>query len=409
MYFQSLSKRFKQNQKRNGIILGVASLALVGLFILLNQNDEPVKVAPKEKPTIHNFAREIEDQNLWMFKSANELEEQRKKQDSLTQEIAALKQALQTLKEENEKAVELAKNKPEISASPHVNQDFEESPFVEPSVQSGGETHPKPAPLQSPGILSVSLSSPLIEEKKRPHISHYIPAGSYASAKLLNGVDASAGVTSQASPQPVLLKLTHRGSLPNKFFGKMKECRAIAAAYGDLSSERVYMRLEKLSCVKPDGHVIETDVDGYVSGHDGKNGVRGRVVIRDAEMLKRGFMGGVLSGLGKATTNSFNATSVSPFGAVSTSSAKGADIFKQAGAQGSADAFELMARYNIQRAEQYQPVIQVSADIEVEIVFHSGVQFGEQTRTQKRGNTVNQPTNSHQEFQNLIQRSSTND
>jgi len=158
----------------------------------------------------------------------------------------------------------------------------------------------------------------------------------------------------------------------------MKECRVVAAAYGDLSSERAYMRLEKLSCVKPDGHVIESKVDGYVSGNDGKNGVRGRVVIRDAEMLKRGFMGGVLSGLGKATTNSFSSTSVSPFGSVNTSTAKGADIFKQAGAQGSADAFELMARYNIQRAEQYQPVIQIGAATKVEVVFLSGAEFGEQ-------------------------------
>jgi conjugal transfer pilus assembly protein TraB len=86
-------------------------------------------------------------------------------------------------------------------------------------------------------------------------------------------------------------------------------------------------------------------------------------------------LGGLLSGLGKATSQSFNTTSVSPLGAVNT--VKGGDIFKQAGAEGAGNAFELMAKYNIQRAEQYQPVIQISAGREVFVIFHSGRAFGE--------------------------------
>jgi conjugal transfer pilus assembly protein TraB len=141
------------------------------------------------------------------------------------------------------------------------------------------------------------------------------------------------------------------------------------------------MRLEKLSCIEQDGHIIETDVDGYISGEDGKNGMRGRVVLRDAEVLKRGFLGGLLSGLGKAVNHSFTTTTVSPLGA--TSNVNGKDIFKSAGAQGAGDAFELMARYNIQRAEQYQPVIQISAGRVVNVVFHSGSKFGEK-KTRKK-------------------------
>jgi hypothetical protein len=42
-----------------------------------------------------------------------------------------------------------------------------------------------------------------------------------------------------------------------------------------------------------------------------------------------------------------------------------------------------MARYNIQRAEQYQPVIQISAGRVVNVVFHSGSKFGEK-KTRKK-------------------------
>ncbi len=405
----SLSQLFKQNQKRNGIILGVFAAALIGAFLIFSQNSEPVKKEPKEKPTLHNVANEVEDKNLWMFKSGGQLEANQKKQDALSQEIVELKKEIKELKtaklEQNKKELEHEHPSEPLVPVRKVDTNFDDdSTFTQPSMPTGST--PNLAMPQSPGILSVNLSPIPTEEKHLPHIDSYIPAGSYAKAVLLNGVDVSAGVSSQASPQPVLLKLIHKGSLPNKFFGKMKECRAIAAAYGDLSSERAYMRLEKLSCVQPDGHVIETDVDGYVSGHDGKNGIRGKVVIRDAEMLKRGFMGGVLSGLGKATSNSFSSTSVSPFGSVNTSTAKGAELFKQAGAQGTADAFELMARYNIQRAEQYQPVIQISANTKVEIVFHSGTKFGEQNRQQRRvANPLNNPApaSANQDFQSLLQ------
>jgi conjugal transfer pilus assembly protein TraB len=229
--------------------------------------------------------------------------------------------------------------------------------------------------FQSSSIFSETFALASSDEKTSPHHDSYIPAGSYAKAVLLSGVDVSVGVSSQTNPQPVLLRLVHPGSLPNHFVGKMRDCRIIAAASGELSSERAQFRLEKLSCIEPDGQVIETDVDGYISGEDGKNGMRGRLVIRDAELLKRGFLGGLLSGLGKATSQSFNTTSVSPLGSVST--VRGADIFKQAGAEGAGNAFELMAKYNIQRAEQYQPVIQISAGREVTVVFHSGRAFGE--------------------------------
>ena len=333
----------------------------------------------------------MEDKNVWMFQANQRLTEQEKKQSELLQELADIKKSLSDYKA-------ALKENADINVMPEGEAVTETSDLPKPSplhydpfAQKEALTAPPmeaPVVEARPGIFSDSLALNNTQEKDLPHIDSYIPAGSYARAVLLSGVDVSAGVSSQTSPKPVLLRLVHQGSLPNKAVGKMKDCRIIAAAYGDLSSERAYMRLEKLSCTELDGHVIETDVDGYVSGEDGKNGVRGNVVTRDGEVLRRGFMGGLLSGLGKATSNHFSSTSVSPFGSVNTSTAVGADIFKQAGAQGAGDAFELMAKYNIQRAEQYQPVIQISAGRVVEVVFHSGSPFGQKRRESK---TVSQP------------------
>ena len=76
-----------------------------------------------------------------------------------------------------------------------------------------------------------------------------LPAGAFASVALLNGVDAGTGSSTQSNPMPVLLRVTDHATLPGAARYKLKSCFVLASAYGDMSSERVYARLTKLSCV----------------------------------------------------------------------------------------------------------------------------------------------------------------
>ena len=66
---------------------------------------------------------------------------------------------------------------------------------------------------------------------------------------MLAGVDASVGVTSQGDPRPVLLRLTGPARSAAEG-GKALEadvagCTLTGAAYGELSSEKVYVRLRE--------------------------------------------------------------------------------------------------------------------------------------------------------------------
>lgn len=384
--------------------MGLSVVALIGLGVVFIGGDKKSDLAQNgqnQDPTIYDVTGSIDNKNYWMYKNEGKLAAQEEAQGKILQEIDKLRgeisrpsQAIEenSLDSRDYEIEELRRRLQTYESQPYiaeVKSEYKNEEYHEPvRAQVSHNTLPdqnyyeQSQPMQSvvrpaPGIFSETLAlEPISEEESNsPHIDSYIPAGSFAKAVLLSGVDVSAGVSSQANPKPVVLRLTDKGSLPNRAVGNMKECRVVAAAYGDLSSERAYMRLEKLSCIEKDGHIIETDVDGYISGEDGKNGLRGNVVMRDGEVLKRGFVGGLFSGLGKATAQTFQTTSVSPLGV--TSSVTGADSFAKATADGVGDAFELMAKYSIQRAEQYQPVIQVSAGREVEIVFHSGSKFGE--------------------------------
>lgn len=394
------------------VAVGLTTLIviIIGFCWLGSNTDQNTDNQDKigEKVPVYDVTQAVDDKSYWVFESERKLAEQSAQQTQLlkqieeirgsisqnydesingneNQELGQLKDKIEQLEEQISQLTEVSNwksespkeqwERPSALSAKAANQYLPEPDYYGPSVASAA------LPLQSMGIGSIYSETIALEDRpedKLHHIDNYIPAATYVGARLLNGADVSVGLTSQSDPQPLTLRLIDNGSLPNHMSSRLHDCRVIVAARGILSSERVEMRLEKLSCVEPDGHPIDTDIEGVVVGKDGKNGVRGKMVIRDGEMLKRGFVGGFLSGLGNAAAQSFSTSSISPLGSIST--VQGADLIKNAGAQGVGNAFELMAKYNIQRAEQYQPIIQISGGQDVHIVFTNGVKLGEKRK-----------------------------
>ena len=142
-------------------------------------------------------------------------------------------------------------------------------------------------------LSNKKLSGNLASKKKT--IENTIPAGAFAKAVLIGGVDASTSITAQNDPRPVLLRVTDHGNLPRRFKSDLKACHVLASSYGDLSSERVYMRLEKLTCTERlTGEISETEVSGYIVGEDGRAGVRGIVTDRAGPLIPKQPLGRLL-------------------------------------------------------------------------------------------------------------------
>ena len=207
--------------------------------------------------------------------------------------------------------------------------------------------------------------------------SGYVPAGSYAEAVVIAGADASAGVQSQGDPRPVLLRLT------SPAYGAavdgtaettdVEGCTVTGAAYGDLSSEKVYVRLQTMACAgEASGTVIETTVSGFVAG-GGQAGVRGAVVSREGALVQRAFLAGLFSGFGESASQAFRPQAVLAGGGTATFANTDLDDIGRAGlGSGVGTAGEEISDYLIRRAEQYQPVIQLAAGTPVTVVFLEG-------------------------------------
>ena len=208
-------------------------------------------------------------------------------------------------------------------------------------------------------------------------IAGYVPAGSYAEAVVLAGADASAGVQSQGDPRPVLLRLTtpaYGAAVDGTAESTDVEgCTITGAAYGDLSSEKVYVRLQTMACAgKTAGTVIETAVSGFVAG-GGKAGVRGAVVSREGALVQRAFLAGLFSGFGESASQAFRPQAVLAGGGTATLENTDLDDIGRSGlGAGAGTAGEEISDYLIRRAEQYQPVIQLAAGTAVTVVFLEG-------------------------------------
>jgi conjugal transfer pilus assembly protein TraB len=200
---------------------------------------------------------------------------------------------------------------------------------------------------------------------------NYLPSGMFGQAVVLSGLDAPTGGQAQSNPHPVLLQLRDLAVLPNKYRYDWKNCMITGAGYGDISSERAYIRTESLSCVSKDGKVLDVPIKGYIAGEDGKAGMRGRLVSKQGQALANGLLAGVVSGIGTGLERSSTIQSVSPLG--STTTVKSGDEYKAGIGSGVGRALDRLANYYISLAEKMFPVIEIDAGRVVDVVLTKGV------------------------------------
>ena len=203
-------------------------------------------------------------------------------------------------------------------------------------------------------------------------IDTYLPV-SFTRGVLLGGLDAPTGGQSQTNPHPILIRLSDNSVLPNRFRAEYRECFVIAAGYGDISSERAYLRTESLSCVRADGTALEVRIQGSVYGEDGKVGMRGRLVTKQGQMLANALMAGVVSGIGQGISTANTTYSTSALGQVATTG--GSDALRAGLGSGVGKALDRLAQYYIKLAEQTFPVIEVDAGREIDVVITKGVRI----------------------------------
>jgi conjugal transfer pilus assembly protein TraB len=398
---------------------GLIALVILGLY--LSDPTRRIEQAAGAEEVVKNYrtpASGLDPSEVWIARSETELQDLKQTNATLRRELDELRTRFEDAQRRTATGTPAMRSLPPPPAPPTratvVPSSDRTHPTAKPSTQTPSAAPvgkrllpPPPAPprldgarhQQGPhragssgttgsGILVVDLTpgpdhgaakdSAKREErstgKTRHHVRDFLPAGTFAKAVLLSGLDAPTGGLAKTNPQPVLLRLLDHGTLPNRFRSRMRECFVTAAGFGDLAAERAYLRLERLSCVARDGAVLEVALKGFVTGEDGKAGLRGRVVSKQGQMIARALVAGVASGIGNGVAQSFTSLSTSALGNVQ--SIDPGSVAQYGVADGFASALDRIAEWYLERANEVYPVLEVDAGRVVEVVLNEGLELG---------------------------------
>lgn len=377
-----------------GIALGGIVILLAGLGIFSSPSD---RVASNEEQNVSISRIDgVEAEDIWLQTAEGRIQtleedvaealERNKRlsqrnQDLLDEKTELIREFSQVI-DQYGSVINNIDSAPQVPNLPTPDADpFNGAPLPESAGASAGAVaSPVPQPITS--LINFTLppkpSSAVTSGFDPRDTTFWLPAGAHAQAVITAGAAAPVGVRSQSSARPVVMRITSQAISASDENGAVSKtdirgCVITGAARGDLSSERVYVRLQNMTCQREHG-IIETEVRGFVAG-SGQTGVRGPVISREGDLVQRSFFAGVLGGFGEAASEAF-APEVSVDGGTVANLGSTHDRLEDALQSGLANgvgrAGDRLSQYYIERAEQYQPVVNLAGGTEVEIVFLQG-------------------------------------
>ena len=375
-------------KRQLGIFVGVAVLVIGGLAAFLYHNAQQQARIPGQagaRVVSQDFdtpGRIVDPADAWITRSEVSLAAMAERMAAYEKENALLKNRIERLAEDAlsaQASTDTEERSAESLLPPLPEPPPPRKSLPPPEAPPAPERIPtnRPGPASAPpAIVRVAFTQVggQGDDAAHPHINETLPAGTFVNAVMLNGLAAPTGNLGQRNPHPILMELVDVGNLPNRFAHRVKACRIIAAGHGELSDERAYLRLERLSCVLRTGEVISKEARGYVSGEDGKNGLAGVLVTKQGAFVARALLAGIFSGLGDAIGRSFANVSTSALGTVE--SIDPGDIGKAGLSEGVSNAAEKVADWYLARADEVFPFIEIEAGRIVTVTFTEDIDLG---------------------------------
>ena len=383
-YLKGLSPKVRQYLVLGGLGTGFIGLVFGSIAIWDNQ-PAPMPQSTRLDKASRNIVTpgaQVDPRDVWMAQSSQQMKEMDNVIQGLKQKMGEVEQKQSAPQPSTRQASVLPPLPPMLPGpGPSITaQASTQGPTPSPSGTPVTPLPPLPPPIipREPGIASFEVSDAIPVPPQGPVDAKqgktYIPSGSFMRVALMGGLDAPTGGQAQNNPWPILLRVQDNAFLPNRYRARVKECFMLGSGYGDISSERAYLRLESLSCVLNNGEVVDATIKGYVVGEDGKAGLRGRLVSKQGQVLANALMTGIIAGIGQGFQQSATSYSTSALGSVGTIES-GKQI--QAGiGTGVGKALDRLSQYYITLAEKMFPIIEVDAGRVVDVVLTKGVSLG---------------------------------
>jgi conjugal transfer pilus assembly protein TraB len=401
--------------RRTTIVVVAAGLLVWGMIHWLQSSREQQATHRQEQAKAHVILRSGDEAQDWRLKEGAKVDELSKSIEQQTKTLEGIHDQMEQMRKQA--AQQARTGGPSTTGTPSrrsggqppvppldeilppPTKPGKKTPSAEADVSASAPQQPSPpappplapkaptpvAPTQSASTPATTgrlrVITPRMEgrgAKKDTQMVGWLPSGSFIHGALLSGVDAGTGTGSNL-PYPVLIRLHDPAILPNHQKMDLAECFVIGAAFGDLPSERVFIRTETLSCVRKSGGMVTIDgeIKGHAIGEDGKVGLRGRVVAKEGTLIARSLVAGFLSGLGQAFKPRITVTPLQLGGTTDTTKAFQlpplGDTLEAAGVSGVGRSMELLSGYYLQQLQKIFPIIEIDAGRQVDIMILKGM------------------------------------
>ncbi|GAA4649325.1 TraB/VirB10 family protein [Kistimonas scapharcae] len=391
-------------KNRRIVVVGGLVFTLISIIVLASPDDGEKRSRKTDKERkIENILTDVDTRSLSIESIASQLRQEISRNDKLSAEVAharkkaedaesqlkgidRLEKRLNALSGQIEKIEKNGvrtdttawKTNPEAEPPSMEEQQVHDEIFsikktpVDHAQRVVGRSDIEKTPLPSIRTIEEAKEETASVEQDDPDL--YLPTGSMMSGYLITGLDAPTAKGARKEPFPVLVRIKKEAVLPNyNRINEVRECFMTMAGYGDLSSERAYLRGETMSCVKEDGEVMEAKVDSYATGEDGKAGLRGRLVSKQGQLLARSMMAGFAQGVSEAfDVNPVPVISTNTDGSQNYNKVMSSEAMQGAGVKGLSNSMERLADFYMELADQMHPVIEIGAGRRVEIIVTRG-------------------------------------
>ena len=382
-YFRGSGEKSNQARQRSQqlIILAIGLGILLGAFglkILLAKHREEkqeVKAAPQEKLELSLADEGIDHDGAWRQHFERKLKSQEEKNEEKLEEMQKRSEQMML----DFKSLAKSENSKLQSQLNGASQQLAQAMnALEKMAQERAKALGALANMHKEADLEENDYQTEIIYSTPKSVKSYIPEGTFFVGKLLGGISTSTALgTAENNATSVTLRLSGRGNLHPKNPLNIQDCRITASAYGDISSQRGILRLEKMICLIND-HYVESHISGQVFGPDGFNGIKGDIIETSIHHLKNAMWGGLLSGLAQNVQDPSEPGVLAGNSVVSLKKKKSAgEMFTGSLFKGVSNVGEKLADYWLRQAERMSPVLQIQNGVRVEAQITKGFFVGE--------------------------------
>ena len=208
------------------LILGIILVTGYGR----GEDEVKVRKAKEEKPKEHvteieTTGKMVNEEEIWRYGMKKKHEEQQEKLEDLNQGLSDISMTLENV---------IKKKKEVGEGDQQIRSMQEQIDVLTDMVQKMGSKQVESKRDSKFKVIKVALERKEEEEKVK-NVEDSIPAGAFAKAVLLSGVDASTSLSATSEPKPILVRIIDTGTLPRKFKSDLKDCHIIASGYGDIT------------------------------------------------------------------------------------------------------------------------------------------------------------------------------